>query len=339
MSIRRQLCWQLVSLCIIGFLGFLATGPGSAVAGEPIVIKFGNSPPLDDPECLGALRFGELAEKKTGGRVKVQVYPLSQLGAQREMLEGLRLGTIEMTMVTVGFMSSYDPFLNIFELPYLYRDHFHSYKVFDGPVGDDVKKRLESKTDFKPLAFFEAGIRHMTNSRRPIKAPEDLKGLKIRVPQSKVNMDALTAMGATPVAMAFPEIYSALQQKVIDGQENPYTMPWNFKFYEAQKYLSKTGHMLLTHTVLYSKKLWTQLPPDIQKALAESADEAKHYQREQVRAMEEKMKGLLIEKGGMLFNEADQDAFRKAVEPLYAKYVAEYGAEAGTFIKRIQETK
>jgi TRAP-type C4-dicarboxylate transport system substrate-binding protein len=141
------------------------------------------------------------------------------------------------------------------------------------------------------------------------------------------------------VAMAFPEIYSALQQKVIDGQENPYTMPWNFKFYEAQKYLSKTGHMLLTHTVLYSKKLWNGLPADIQKALMEAANESKHYQREQVRLAEEKLQGMRVEKGGMQFNEVDQTAFRKAVEPLYPKYVKEYGAEAGEFIKRIQETK
>ena len=253
MSARRSLCWQFAGLCIFGLLALLAIGPGSAVAGEPIIIKFGNSPPLDDPECLGALRFGELAEKKTGGRVKVQVYPLSQLGAQREMLEGLRLGTIEMTMVTVGFMSSYDPFLNIFELPYLYRDHFHSYKVFDGPVGDDVKKRIESKTDFKPLAFFEAGIRHMTNSRRPIKTPEDLKGLKIRVPQSKVNMDGLAAMGATPVAMAFPEIYSALQQKVIDGQENPVEMIKAMSFFEVQKYLSLTNHVWSSATLVVAQ--------------------------------------------------------------------------------------
>jgi|WetSurMetagenome_2_1015567.scaffolds.fasta_scaffold28226_3 TRAP-type transport system periplasmic protein len=338
MSARGRLVWKLAGLCLIGLLGFLVLGPGSVAAGEPIVIKFGNSPPIDDPECLGALRFGELAEKKTGGRVKVQVYPLSQLGAQREMVEGLRLGTIEMTMVTVGFLSSYDQFLNIFELPYLYNDHFHSYRVFDGPIGEDVKKRID-KGDYKPLAFFEAGIRHVTNSRRPIKAPEDLKGLKIRVPQSKVNMDALAAMGATPVAMAFPEIYAALQQRVIDGQENPYTMPWNFKFYENQKYLSKTGHMLLTHTVLYSKKLWERLPADIQAALTEAANEAKHYQREQVRLAEEKVQGLLVEKGGMLFNEVDHDAFRKAVAPLYEKYAKEYGAEAGSFIKRIQETK
>ncbi len=338
MSARRSL-WTLAGLGMLALVGLLALAPGTAVAGEPIIIKFGNSPPLDDPECLGALRFGELAEKKTNGRVKVQVYPLSQLGAQREMLEGLRLGTIEMTMVTVGFMSSYDQFLNIFELPYLYRDHFHSYKVFDGPIGEDVKKRIEAKTDFKPLAFFEAGVRHLTNSRRPIKTPEDLKGLKIRVPQSKVNMDGLAAMGATPVAMAFPEVYSALQQKVVDGQENPYTMPWNFKFYEAQKYLSKTGHMLLTHTVLYSKKLWEKLPADIQKALVESANEAKHYQREQVRLAEEKLQSMLVEKGGMVFNDVDQAAFRKAVEPLYAKYVKEYGPEAADFIKRIQETK
>jgi TRAP-type transport system periplasmic protein len=167
MSARGRHAWKLTGLCLVGLLGLLVLGPGSAVAGEPIIIKFGNSPPIDDPECLGALRFGELAEKKTGGRVKVQVYPLSQLGAQREMVEGLRLGTIEMTMVTVGFLSSYDQFLNIFELPYLYKDHFHSYRVFDGPIGEDVKKRID-KGDYKPLAFFEAGIRHVTNSRRQI---------------------------------------------------------------------------------------------------------------------------------------------------------------------------
>jgi TRAP-type transport system periplasmic protein len=338
MSARGRLWGSLVGLGLVVLLGVMIAGPGSVVAAEVLTIKFGNTTPLDDPECLGSLRFAELAEKKTGGRVKVQVFPLSQLGAQREMLEGLRLGTIEMTMVTVGFMSSYDPFLNIFELPYIYRDHFHSYRVFDGPIGEDVMKRIEAKTDFKPLAFFEAGIRHLTNSRRPIKTPDDLKGLKIRVPQSKVNMDALAVMGATPVAMAFPEIYSALQQGVIDGQENPYTMPWNFKFYETQKYLSKTGHMLLTHVVLYSKKLWEKLPPDIQRALIESANEAKNYEREQIRLAEEKLQGQLVDKG-MQFNEVNQAAFRKAVEPLYAKYAKEYGPEAAEFIKRIQETK
>lgn len=328
----------LMSMALFTILGLLLIGPGSAIAGEATTVKFGIGPPIDDPEGLGATRFAELVAKKTDGRVKVQVFPLSQLGAQREMVEGLRLGTIEMTMVSVGFLSAYDPFLNIFELPYLYKDHFHSYRVFDGPVGDDVKKRIE-RGDFKVLAFWEAGVRHLTNSRRPVKTPEDLKGLKIRVPQAKVSMDALTAMGATPVAMAFPELYSALQQRVVDGQENPYTMPWGFKLYEVQKYLSKTGHQLMTHTVLFSKKIWDKLPGDIQAKLVEAANEAKGYEREQVRAAEEKLKGQLVEKGGMLFNEVDQDAFRKAVEPLYEKYVKEYGADAGSLIKRIQETK
>jgi TRAP-type C4-dicarboxylate transport system substrate-binding protein len=143
---------------------------------------------IDDPEGLGATRFAELVAKKTDGRVKVQVFPLSQLGAQREMVEGLRLGTVEMTMVSVGFLSAYDPFLNIFELPYLYKDHFHSYRVFDGPVGDDIKKRIE-RGDFKVLAFW--GSRPSTPDELP-PSSEDARGpqgLKIRVPQAKVSMD------------------------------------------------------------------------------------------------------------------------------------------------------
>lgn len=334
----RSTSRNLMSMALVTLLGLMLIGPGSAIADEAITVKFGIGPPIDDPEGLGATRFAELVAKKTDGRVKVQVFPLSQLGAQRELVEGLRLGTVEMTMVSVGFLSAYDPFLNIFELPYLYKDHFHSYRVFDGPVGNDVKKRIE-RGDFKVLAFWEAGVRHLTNSRRPVKTPEDLKGLKIRVPQAKVSMDALTAMGATPVAMAFPELYSALQQRVVDGQENPYTMPWGFKLYEVQKYLSKTGHQLMTHTVLFSKKIWDKLPGDIQAKIVEAANEAKDYEREQVRTAEEKLKGQLVEKGGLVFNEVDQDAFRKAVEPLYEKYVKEYGADAGSFIKRIQETK
>ncbi len=336
-SLSMRTSWR-AGLVLFMLLGLLCVGAGGAGAADAITIKFGIGPPIDDPEGLGATRFGELVAKKTNNQAKVQVFPLSQLGAQREMLEGLRLGTIEMTMVSVGFLSAYDPFLNIFELPYLYKDHFHSYRVFDGSVGEDVKKRIE-RGDFKVLAFWEAGLRHLTNSRRPVKTPEDLKGLKIRVPQAKVSMDALSAMGATPVAMAFPELYSALQQRVVDGQENPYTMPWGFKLFEVQKYLSRTGHQLMTHTVLFSKKIWEKLPADIQGKLVEAANEAKDYEREQVRVAEEKLKDLLIEKGGMVVNDVDQEAFRKAVEPLYEKYVKEYGGDAGDFITRIKNTK
>jgi len=289
------------------------------------------------PENVGARKIKELIEKKAGDRVDVQVFTDSQIGDQRTMVENMRNGVQEITWVSVGFFGSYEPILNVIESGYLFRDSQHSYKVFDGPMGNEVRALVE-KHGVKLLGFYEAGMRHITNTVRPIKNPEDLKGLKIRTPQGKYHLNTLKYMGANPVAMSFGELYTAMQQKVVDGQENPFSNIYKAKFYEVNKYLSLTGHLHLTHMVMYSAKLWDRLPADLQKIVRESVIESQEAQRKAVRDDDATLLAEIKAKG-MLVNDADREAFRKSVMPLREEAVKEFGPKAKEWIDRIEATK
>jgi tripartite ATP-independent transporter DctP family solute receptor len=204
-------------------------------------------------------------------------------------------------------------------------------------MGEEIRGLVE-KHGVKLLGYWEAGLRHITNSARPIRTPEDLKGLKIRTPQAKYHLNTLKYMGANPVAMSFGELYTAMQQKVVDGQENPVSNIYKSKFYEVQKYMSLTGHLHLTHMVMYSAKLWEKLPADLQKVVRESVIESQETQRKAVRDDDENLTKELKAKG-MLVNEADRDAFRKSVLPLRDEAVREFGPKAKEWIDRIEATK
>jgi tripartite ATP-independent transporter DctP family solute receptor len=329
---RKTVLW--VGLAMIAVLGMTAP---SAQAGAKTVIKIGTVVAPDHPENVGARKIKELIEKKVGDRVDVQVFTDGQIGDQRTMVENLRNGVQEITWVTVGFFGSYEPILNVIESGYLFRDSQHSYKVFDGPMGNEVRALVE-KHGVKLLGFYEAGMRHITNSVRPIKTPEDLKGLKIRTPQAKYHLNTLKYMGANPVAMSFGELYTAMQQKVVDGQENPFSNIYKAKFYEVNKYLSLTGHLHLTHMVMYSAKLWDRLPADLQTIVRESVIESQVAQR---KAVQDDDTNLLqeIKAKGMLVNDADREAFKKTVMPLREEAVKEFGPKAKEWIDRIEATK
>jgi tripartite ATP-independent transporter DctP family solute receptor len=253
------------------------------------------------------------------------------------MVENMRNGVQEITWVTVGFFGSYEPILNVIESGYLFRDSQHSYKVFDGPMGNEIRALVE-KHGVKLLGYYEAGMRHITNSVRPIKTPADLKGLKIRTPQAKYHLNTLKYMGANPVAMSFGELYTAMQQKVVDGQENPFSNIYKAKFYEVNKYMSLTGHLHLTHMVMYSAKLWERLPADLQKIVRESVIESQEAER---KAVQDDDTNLLkeIKAKGMLVNDADREAFKKTVMPLREEAVKEFGLKAKEWIDRIEATK
>jgi tripartite ATP-independent transporter DctP family solute receptor len=253
------------------------------------------------------------------------------------MVENMRNGTLEMTWVTVGFFGSYEPILNVFESGYLFRDSAHSYHVFDGPIGNEVRALVE-KHGVKLLGYYEAGLRHVTNNVRPIYTPEDLKGLKIRVPQAKYSLSTLKYMGANPVAMSFGELYTAMQQKVVDGQENPVSNIYKSKFYEVQKYISLTGHQHLTHMVMYSAKLWDQLPADLQKVVRDSVIESQETQRKAVRDDDENLLKELKTKG-MQANEANREAFKKVLLPQREEAIKEYGPTVKEWFDRIEATK
>ncbi len=334
---RTSIRWAGAAVMVLALLATLSLPVGPAQAAAKIVIKIGTGVAPDHPENIGARKIKELVEKRAGDRVEVQVFTDGQLGDQRTMVENLRNGTLEITWVTVGFFGSYEPTLNAIESGYLFRDSWHSYKVFDGPMGNEIRALVE-KHGVKLLGFYEAGLRHITNNVRPIRTPADLKGLKIRTPQAKYHLNTLKYMGANPVAMSFGELYTAMQQKVVDGQENPLSNIYKAKFYEVQKYLSLTGHLHLTHMVMYSAKLWDNLPADLQKIVREAVIESQETQRKAVRDDDENLLKELKAKG-MQVNEGDREALRQAVLPLRDEAVKEFGPKAKEWIERIEATK
>jgi tripartite ATP-independent transporter DctP family solute receptor len=306
-------------------------------APEPIVIRIGTVVNGDHPENIAARKLKELIEARSNGELSVKVFTDGQIGDQRTMIENLRNGVQEITWVTVGFFGSYDPMLNIVESGYLFRDSAHSYAVFDGPLGNEIRERVE-KNGVKLLGYFEAGMRHLTNSVRPVRNPADMKGLKIRTPQAKYHLNTLRLMGANPVGMAFPEVYTALQQKVIDGQENPLSNIYAAKFAEVNKYLSLTGHLHLTHMVLYSDRLWSKLSPAHQSIVRQAVLDVQPVERKAVRDDDARLLAEL-KKSGMEVNEADRAAFRQAVLPLRDEAVKEFGPKATEWFTLIESTK
>ena len=305
-----------------------------AAEDEPIIIKVATVQPPEQSEGLFAIKFKELVEEKTDGAAKVEIYFRSELGGQKDYIEGLRMGTLEVSWVTIGFFSSYEPMLNIFELPFLYTSREHAFWMVNGPLNEMIKERVE-KHGVKLLTFFEVGSRHITNNVRPIYTPEDLRGLKIRVPQSQVNIDSLNALGANASPLSGSELYLALKQGIFDGQENPSGQVYFNKWYEVQKYLSKTGHMFLMHMVLYSEKLWNQLPKEIQEKIEDAAQEAAIYEIA-IAAGEEASSEVALIKEGMEINEVDVAPFKEAVKPLYQSYINKYGPEAEKAINIIK---
>ncbi len=316
----------------------------SALAGFPVlkaadklVIRIATGTAPEHPENVGSRKFKDILEASSKGQIEVQVHPAGELGSQRDFVEALRSGTLEISMVTIGFFSSYDPLLNIFELPYLFRDGPHAFRVVDGSIGRQIAARVDKK-NVHVLAYWSAGLRDITNNVRPIHVPGDLKNLKIRVPEAKISIDTFKAFGANPAPLAFTELYMALKQGVFDGQENPPANIYGSKLYEAQKYLSLSGHQFLVHMFMYSGPLWEKLPADTQKLITSAAVEAGIFQRaydaQQNVELVAKLKGL-----GMQVNDVDKQAFMDKVKPLYVEYGKTYGDDAKKFIAEVQAVK
>jgi len=334
----RKLCrLATVALLVLAAMAGLMIGPSAVAAADKIVIKIGSSPPAEHPENVGAYEIKRLVEANSGGRVEVQVFPNRQIGDQRTMVENMRAGLLDVTWVTVGFFGSYEPTLNMIESGYLFDSPQHAYKLFDGRLGEEIRQRVE-KHQVKLLGYFLAGVRELTNNVRPVNTPKDLQGLKIRVPQSKYHLKSLQLMGARAVSMSFAELYTAMQQGVVDGQENPLAIIHDEHLYEVQKFLSLTDHLLLMHMVMYSDKLWGKLPADIQKAVRDAVKGAEPVQR---KAQEEKDASLLatLKTKGMRVNNADKAAFKQAVLPLREEAVKEYGDVAKKWFELIDAAR
>lgn len=276
----------------------------------------------------GLVKFGELVESKTNGSIKVEVYPNGQLGGDREVFESLQFGSIQGTTMSTGPIAQFVPKFNVFDLPFLFPNSEVAYEVLDGKIGSDLLAELESQNVIG-LNYWENGFRHLTNGVKEVKTPDDVKGLKIRTLENDLHMDIWSELGANPTPMAFTELFAGLQQGVVDGQENPVGNVTANKFYEVQKYLSKTGHVYNASPFLISKDFWNTLSDEEKKAVQEAADEARDHQRELNQKEDEDGYKFLTENGMTITDITDEekDAFLEKVKPVYEKYSASIGEE------------
>lgn len=284
----------------------------------------------------GALKFKELVEQATDGKVTIKIHPNGELGGEREMIEAVQLGTLDMVFTSTGPVGNFASKSNAFDFPFLFRDREHAYKVLDGEIGAEVNEQLES-VGLKVLAWAENGFRNMTNSKHPIKKPEDLRGIKIRTMENKVHLDTFREFGADPTPMAFTELFTSMQQKVVDGQENPLSVIMPNKFYEVQKYLTLSGHFYSPAPLIISKAKFDKFSPELQQVLLDAAAEARDWEREFIAQMNTEYIELGKQNGVEVVTseEFDYEAFLAASQPIYKKYESEYGE----ILNKILETK
>ncbi len=274
----------------------------------------------------GALRFKEKVEEETGGKVTIEIHPNGSLGGEREMTEAVQVGTLDMVFTSSGPIGNFAAKSNAFDFPFLFRDKAHAYAVLDGELGQEVNEQLE-EVGIKLLAWAENGFRNITNSTRPIINPEDMKGLKVRTMENQVHLAAFEAYGAAPTPMAFTELFSAMQQGVVDGQENPLAVIIPNNFFEVQKYLTISEHIYSPAPLLINKQLFDSFPPELQDIFMEAAAEMRDWERDFVTELNEEFIQKAIDEGMEIVTaeEFNYDAFLEATKPVYEQYADEYG--------------
>jgi tripartite ATP-independent transporter DctP family solute receptor len=301
---------------------------------QTVNLKLGHAVAPEHPYHLGAVKFAELVAQRTGNKVKIDVYPSTQLGNERDMVEGLQLGTIDLVVTSTGPLGGFVPRMFVVDLPFLFRDREHAYKVLDGSIGRELLDAFSAK-GIKGLAFWENGFRQITNNVRPIEKPEDLKGIKVRTMENKVHLAAFRAFGASPTPMAWSEVYTALQQKTIDGQENPVAIIYTQKVYEVQKYLALTGHFYSPTPLLMSLKAFNALPKETQKIFLDTAIECATYERNLLRDSEAKQLSEVKAKG-MQITTPNKKPFQDAAASVYREFEGQFGKD---MIDKIITTK
>ncbi len=321
------------SMRLLLLAGVLVLGLAVAANAADFVFKLGHIADPENPYAKGAEKFAQLVKEKTGGKVEIQVFPSSQLGNQRDLVEGTQFGTIDFTMTSTAVLGNFLPQAAVFDLPFIFRDVQHAYKALD-TVGMEIAEKLQG---MKLLAYYENGVRHMTNSKRPIRKPEDMKGLKIRVMEQPIYIEMIKALGGNPTPMAFGELFTALQQGVVDGQENPAAHIYTARFFEVQKYISLTAHTYSAEPMLVSLAAWNKLPKDLQEKIQAAANESRDWQRDLCRQLEEGYWTKIQESGKSEINrDVDKKAFADATRGVWAMFEKKVGKEN---IEKIVATK
>lgn len=324
-------------LLVIAFAGSLLAGCGSSAPekkAEKRVIKVGIGLNEQSPQYKGLQKFKEIVEKDSKGRLEVQLFANSQLGDDTKMMTALRAGTLEMTCPSTAPIAGLDKKWMVFDIPFLFPNEEIADKIVDGPIGQKLLTSLSSH-GIKGIAFWENGYRQLTNSVREVKAPADVKGLKIRTMENPVHLAAFRTLGANPTPMPFGELFTSLQQRTIDGQENPLTTIHLQKFYEVQKYTTLTNHFYSPFVFMFSQKIWDTLPKEDQELIMKAGKEAGVYERKVNRDMM-KESVIALEKAGMVVTKLtleQQKAFMDATQEVGTKFENEIGKELLTEVK------
>jgi tripartite ATP-independent transporter DctP family solute receptor len=315
---KRQLFKSLLALAAVAAFG--------AAQAQERTLKMNLNGPENHPAAVGMKRFADTVAAKTNGRIKINLFYNGALGSDQAVVSAIKGGTVELAVMNSGILASEAKELAIFDFPFLFANEKESDAIVDGPVGKKMHALLEPR-GIVGLSYWELGYRQISNSRRPINKVEDLEGLKLRVIPNPINVEWVKALGANPTPLPFPEVYGALEQKAIDGQENPISVIAANKFWEVQKHIVLSNHQYNPQSVVMSKKFWDSLSPAEKKLIDDAADESAKTQREAGRAALAANLDILKKNGMQVtqFSPAEVAKLREKMKPVIAKFSANVG--------------
>ena len=323
-------------LAAVMFMVIMAAGAASAAPEYKIKVAYISSE--SHPTAQAMTGFAKDVDSASKGRIKVELYPNGQLGSDRELCEGVQMGTIQMVVSSTSALAGFDKRIQVLDLPYLFTTRKAAFDAVDGELGKKLNSYLEKK-GFLVLGYQENGFRHVTNSKRPIKTPADLKGLKIRTMENPMHIAFFKELGANPTPMSWGELYTALQQGTVDAEENPYAMIVDGKFYEVQKYVSETGHVFSVTMLIANKKFMDKLPADLRGIIVKASHDFAAEQRKTIAGMENGFKNECI-KAGMQANELTPEQkkpFVEATKKVYAQFEKDLGKEIMDIARKVQK--
>lgn len=325
--------------CVTAVLGLTLGVTSSVFADEfsdmdPVTLRLAHVVNEQDGFHIAAVKFQELVSERTEGAVTIELYPNASLGDERTLLEGMQIGTVDMGVITNGPVANFVEEMAVFELPFLFSSPEEAYAVLDGPIGQELLGKL-SEVNLKGLAYAERGFRNLTNSERPVRHPDDIDGLRVRVMENPVYVDTFRELGANAVPMAWTEALTAMQQGTIDGQENPVNVVHSFKLNETQNYMTMSRHTYAPAIFVMGMPVWNRLPEAAQGVIEQAAQEAAEHERRVNAEMESKQLAELRASGMEIVEDPEVDAFQAAVAPVYEKY----GNQFGEYLDRIRESQ
>jgi tripartite ATP-independent transporter DctP family solute receptor len=328
---------KLCTLHLTVPIAFVVALTSTTFAQTRTVLKAADVQPLGHPSVEAVLSMGRKLETATNGRLIIQMHPSMALGSEKEMIEQAQVGELALARVSVGVIGPVVPDLNVFNLPFLFRDTSHMEKIIDGPIGEELLKKVNDHptAGLIGLGWMNAGSRNIYNNRRPVRSLNDLKGLKIRVISNPIFVDTINALGAQGVSIEFGQVVSSLESNVVDGAENNYSTYIMGRHYQHAKFFSLTEHLMIPEILIFSKLVWNTLSSEDQDLITKAAKEAQQEQRQLWYSMEGKYRKEMKEVGVEINPVADRMAFQDAVKPVWNKY----GTEHADLIRRILDPK